>query len=181
VPVADVLLHPVRLRIVQAFLGGRQLTTGQLGVELPDVTQASLYRNVARLVEAGILVLVSERQARGAVERTYGLRLDATRMSAGEVAALTRDELAQAFAIFTSVLMSSFDRYLAHSESAPDLVRDGVSYSMNALWLSDEEFVDFVVALAAVIAPYAAQGPGQGRRRRMTASALFPMIGDDDA
>jgi hypothetical protein len=34
---ADLLLHPVRLRIVQAFLGDRALTTTQLRGELPDV------------------------------------------------------------------------------------------------------------------------------------------------
>jgi hypothetical protein len=44
---ADLLLHPVRLRIVQAFLGDRALTTGDLRAELPDVPPASLYRHVA--------------------------------------------------------------------------------------------------------------------------------------
>jgi hypothetical protein len=32
---ADLLLHPVRLRILQALLGGRDLTTSQLGELLP--------------------------------------------------------------------------------------------------------------------------------------------------
>jgi len=57
---ADLLLHPVRLRIVQAFLGDRALTTTELRAELPDVPQASLYRNIARLVGAGVLSIVSD-------------------------------------------------------------------------------------------------------------------------
>ncbi len=52
---ADLLLHPVRLRIVQAFLGDRALTTTELQAELPDVPAASLYRQVARLVDGGVL------------------------------------------------------------------------------------------------------------------------------
>lgn len=46
---ADLILHPVRLRIVRAFLSGRPLTTSALGAELADVPPASLYRHVARL------------------------------------------------------------------------------------------------------------------------------------
>ncbi|MGH9123627.1 MAG: helix-turn-helix domain-containing protein [Acidimicrobiales bacterium] len=34
---ADLLLHPVRLRIIKAFLGDRALTTAQLAAELDDV------------------------------------------------------------------------------------------------------------------------------------------------
>lgn len=41
--------HPVRLRIVKAFLGDRALTTKQLAAELPDVPAGSIYRHVARL------------------------------------------------------------------------------------------------------------------------------------
>jgi helix-turn-helix protein len=34
---ADLLLHPVRLRIIKAFLGDRALTVTQLAAELDDV------------------------------------------------------------------------------------------------------------------------------------------------
>src|SRR6266542_2260634 len=50
---AELLLHPVRLRIVQTFLGDRALTTSQLRAELPDVPPASVYRHVARRVDRG--------------------------------------------------------------------------------------------------------------------------------
>ncbi len=33
------LPHPVRLRIVLSFLGARELTTGQLAAELPEVSK----------------------------------------------------------------------------------------------------------------------------------------------
>ena len=75
--VRHLLLHPVRLRIVQAFLGDRALTTTALREELADIPPTSLYRQVARLVAAGVLMVVAERRVRGAVERTYVLRLSA--------------------------------------------------------------------------------------------------------
>ena len=49
---ADLLLHPVRWRIVQAFLGDRTLTTAELHAELSDVPMASLYRHVGLLADA---------------------------------------------------------------------------------------------------------------------------------
>ena len=51
----ELVLHPVRLRIVQAFLGTPSLTTAQLRERLPDVPAATLYRQVATLVEGGLL------------------------------------------------------------------------------------------------------------------------------
>ena len=69
VATADLLLHPVRLLIVQAFLGDRGQTS-ELSSELADIPPASLYRHVARLVDAGVLAVVAERRVRGAVERT---------------------------------------------------------------------------------------------------------------
>jgi hypothetical protein len=44
---ADLLLHPVRLRLVKTFLGDRALTTKQLAVELADVPAGSIYRDRA--------------------------------------------------------------------------------------------------------------------------------------
>ena len=42
---ADLLLHPIRLRIIQTFLGDRQLTTAQLHTEIPTVAPATPYRD----------------------------------------------------------------------------------------------------------------------------------------
>lgn len=64
------LLHPVRMRVVLA-LGSDDLTTKQLRKRLPDVAQASLYRAIARLVDAGIVAVVERRQRGGAMERVY--------------------------------------------------------------------------------------------------------------
>ena len=88
---ADLVLHPVRLRILQAFLGGRHLTTGDLARELPDVAQAGLYRHVRSLAEGGVLEVVRERQVRGAVERTYALRQENAWVDADAFAALGRE------------------------------------------------------------------------------------------
>lgn len=174
---ADLLLHPVRLRIVQAFLGDRALTTTQLSAELSDVPAASLYRHVARLVAAGVLQVVAERRVRGALERTYVLRLAAARVALDELAAMSTDDYRQMFMAYAAGLLADFDRYLQRPEV--DLVKDGVAFGIEGLWLDDAEFAELMQELYRVLQPRRANAPKPGRRRRLLASVLLP--GDEPA
>jgi len=168
----DLLLHPIRLRIVQAFLGDRALTTQQLRVELPDVPPASLYRHVARLVDAGVLAVVSQRRVRGALERTYILRVAAANISLDEVEKMSLDEHRQAFTAFVAGLLSEFDRYLARADV--DIVRDGASYRLAAMWLDDAELAELTHQLTRVLQPRLTNPPRPGRERRVLATVFIP-------
>jgi DNA-binding transcriptional ArsR family regulator len=170
---ADLLLHPVRLRIVQAYLGDRTLTTSELAVELDDVPAGSLYRHVARLTQAGVLEVVAERRVRGAVERTYRLRVAAARMGPAEVSAMSAEDHAHAFMAYVAGMLADADRYLAAGQ--PDPVRDGADYRVGALWLTDAEFADFLHDLAAVIQARVANAQAEGRRRRLLFGVVLPV------
>jgi hypothetical protein len=169
---ADLLLHPVRLRIVKAFLGDRALTTRQLAAELPDVPAASVYRHVGRLAEAGVLHVVAERRVRGITERTYTLRLFAAQIQPAEVAAMSSEEHGSAFLAYVAGLLGDFDRYLATEPEEP--ARDGAGYRVAAMWLTDAELADHQRDLAAISTPRLANGPAEGRRRRMLYTVMLP-------
>jgi hypothetical protein len=169
---ADLLLHPIRLRIVQAFLGDRALTTTELRTELPDVPAASLYRHVARLVDGGVLAVVAERRVRGARERTYVLRTAAASVSLDEVAKMSPDEHRQMFLAFAAGLIGDFDRYLARGDI--DLLRDGVSYRLAGMWLDDAELMELAHELVFVIQPRLANAPKPGRKRWIFATVVLP-------
>ena len=169
---ADLLLHPVRLRIVKAFLGDRALTTRQLAAELPDVPAASVYRHVGRLAAAGVLNVVSERRVRGITERTYTLRIYAAQIQPGEIAEMSLADHASAFLAYVAGLLGDFDRYLATEPESP--ARDGAGYRVAAMWLTDAELADYRRDLAAITAPRLANGPGDGRRRRMLYTVMLP-------
>lgn len=172
---ADLLLHPVRLRILQCFLGDRALTTSQLSAELADVPAASLYRHVARLVDGGVLQVVAERRVRGAVERTYVLRIAAARVSLDDLAAMSVDDLRQMFMAFIAGLLGDIDRYLGRGDV--DLVKDRVSFGIEGLWLDDAEYLELLTDLYRVLDSRRRNAPGQGKQRRILASLLLP--GDD--
>src|SRR6185437_14890770 len=72
---AELLFHPVRMRIIVALARGAQLTAQQLGEVLADVPAPTLYRQLKKLHEGGVLDVVEERRVRGTVERVYALRL----------------------------------------------------------------------------------------------------------
>jgi Helix-turn-helix domain len=169
---ADLLLHPIRLRILQAFLGDRALTTSALRAELPDVPAASLYRHVARLVDGGVLAVVAERRVRGALERTYVLRAAAGSVSLDDLARMSPDEHRQMFLAFVAGLIGDFDRYLARGDI--DLLRDGVSYRMVGMWLDDAELGELARALVTVLQPRLANAPKPGRQRRIFAAVVLP-------
>jgi len=169
---ADLLLHPVRLRIVKAFLGERALTTKQLTAELADVPAGSIYRHVARLTEAGVLQVVSERRVRATVERTYALRIYAAQIQPDEFAAMTLDDHTDAFLAYVAGLLGDFDRYVASRPAHP--VSDGAGYRVAAMWLTDAELADYLRDLAAISQPRLAHPPGEHRRRRILYTILLP-------
>jgi hypothetical protein len=169
---ADILLHPVRLRILQAFLGDRALTTSALAAELADIPAASLYRHVARLVDAGVLAVVAERRVRGALERTYVLRLTAATVTPDQLDAMSADDHRQAFMAFVAGLLGDFDRYLARGDI--DYLRDGVTYRLAALWLDGAEHAELLRELTRVLQPRLANPPAPGRQRRILGYVLLP-------
>ncbi len=169
---ADLLLHPVRLRIVQAFLGDRALTTAQLAEELGDVPPASLYRHVAMLTKAGVLQVAAERPVRAVIERTYVLRLDAAQIHPDEMAAMTPAQHLAAFMAYAAGMLADVERYL--TTGTPDLLRDGARYGISAMWLTDAEYADLVRDLGSVFQPRLANEPARRRRRRTVYNVVVP-------
>ncbi len=175
---ADLLLHPLRLRIVQAFLGDRELTTGQLLAEIDGIPPATLYRQVATLAKAGVLVVVGERQVRGTVERTYALSVADAQISDEELRSMTPEDHRRAFMAFLAGLLADVDRYIdAGGVDGVDLEQDGAGYRTVGLWLDRDELLAMVTEIGAAVQARIGNGPGPGRTRRMLSTVLIPVPG----
>lgn len=172
---ADLLLHPVRLRIVQALLGEGRLTTADLRARLHDVPAATLYRQVTTLLEGEVLEVVEEHRVRGAVERTLALRSDNLKVGADEARTMSREQHRRAYLTFTAALLADFDRYLAREDV--DLGRDQVGYGQVALHLTDGEMAELLEDLQSVVLPRLAHQPGDGRTKRMLTTIVVPADG----
>jgi Helix-turn-helix domain len=169
---ADLLLHPVRLRIIQALAGRRRLTSRELGAELDDVPQASLYRHVAILSEAGVVATVDQVAARGTPRRVLALVDGAASLSGADVATATPDDHLRWFTIFAAGLIDDFGGYVA--AGPVDFERDGAGYRQLPLELSDREFAELVGRINAALAPVVGNEPSPERRRRTLTTIVVP-------
>jgi DNA-binding transcriptional ArsR family regulator len=168
---SDLLLHPVRLRIVQALVK-RPMTAGGLKEALGDVAQATLYRHIKALENGGMLDVVAERQVRGTVERTYRVVETAVALSAEEFADADSDDHFRYFATFLGTLLADYSAYL--ETDTIDLAADRVGYRQIPLWLADDEFDDFTTELRALIQKRFDNEPSPQRRRRLLTTIVMP-------
>ena len=167
----DLLLHPIRLRIVQT-VAGAPLTPLQLKQRLGDVPQATLYRHLKQLADGGLLEVVEERQVRGSVERTYGLVADAVALSDDDLESATTDDHFRYFATFVGTLLNDFAAYLDAGD--PALGADRVGYRQVPLWLTDDEFDALIEKMRSAVDDHVANEPASGRRRRLLTTIVMP-------
>lgn len=169
----ELLLHPVRIRIVHAFAGGGVRTTSDLQARLPDVPHTSLYRHVGLLATAGVLEVVGEQRVRGTVERSY--RLNRKRATVDDDAAegMTIEAHRRAFAAAMAALIAEFGSYLDHGNA--DARRDLVGYRQIPVWMSPAELDALITQLQALLTRAISHKPTSQRRQYLLSPILFPI------
>ncbi|MET7520119.1 helix-turn-helix domain-containing protein [Streptomyces sp. NPDC005480] len=168
----DLLLHPVRLRIVHALSGRRTLTTTQVCALLPDVSKATVYRHIGLLAEGGVLEVEGEQRVRGAVERRYRLHRERAVIDSKTSAAVPTEEHRRIFAVAMATLIAEFNAYLDRPGADP--AGDLVGYRQHALWLSPAELTELIHELRAVLLPRLSNEPTPERSRHLISPILFP-------
>lgn len=168
----DVILHPVRMRIIQ-YLINQKLTAQQLKELLPDIPQASLYRNLKKLVETDVIHIVDEIPNRGTIEKVYSIH-NPSNASIGfeDLNKLSRDDHLGLFIKFMANLMGEYERYL--NQDHIDLRADGVTFRQASLYFTEVEYAEFIKELAAVYSKVINREPQKGRRRRTIATIIIP-------
>lgn len=169
----DLLLHPVRVRIVHAMSGGVTRTTSDLLARLPDVSKATVYRHVSLLAEAGVLEVVSEQRVHGAVERRYRLYRPRAVINPEAAASMTLEEHRHGFAAATAALVAEFNTYLHQGNADP--TGDKVGYRQIPLWLSQDELDELISQIRTILVSKMDNQPGPGRRLHLLSPILFPI------
>jgi len=171
---ADLLLHPIRLKIITA-ISTQQMTAKELLEIIPEVPLTTLYRHINALVEGGLLQVTGETQIRGTIERTYALA-SLPSLKSEDLHGMTRPAYQQAFMIYLSSLMGAAQRYLAskgENETFNPLA-DGVELSLGTLNLSEAEFQNANQRILEILMPLTNQPPAPGRKRRFFTYLFIP-------
>jgi DNA-binding transcriptional ArsR family regulator len=168
----ELLLHPVRLRLVHAMRAGGPLTTSDLCARLLDLPKATVYRQVERLFRGGVFELESTRQVRGAVERRYRLAEGGAVIDAEAARSMTLDDHRRGFTAAMAALIADFHAYLDRPGAEP--TADQVSYRQYTVWLRPEERSRLIRELSGPLRALLERRPGDGRDPYLLSTIFFP-------
>lgn len=160
---AEVIMNPVRQRIIQFLMVHGKGTVKEMKRTLHDIPTPSLYRHVKLLAEHGVLVVAEENRIRGTVENVYQL----------DPAALTvDDEDGMAVQVSLMNLCTAFAQYFASGHADPR--RDMFLLTGCTLMLTDGEFQTFLDEMRQVAMKYISKEPAEGCRPRQITLVSSP-------
>ena len=172
----DLLLHPIRLRIVTAMTGDL-VTAKDLANALPDIPQTTLYRHINILVEGGLIEVVDEIPQRGTVERVLGFKTPPS-LTRDDLTGLSKEEYRQTFTlILTTILqqaMNSLDNLPADQEI--DLLGIGYQFSQMQLNLTQDEYSKLNNDILELMLDAAQKKPADDRRKRIFTYLFIPLF-----
>jgi DNA-binding transcriptional ArsR family regulator len=157
VDINEVLLNPVRMRIIQQLAVNAEMTAAELGEKMNDVPRTTLYRHINVLLENNILTIVSEKRIRGSLERTLALNIE-------EIT--SRNQLENAPQQILSFLMNRYARYhnYFYGEN-PDPARDRIFCNDTILMMDDKEFEQFLNELRDLLIKYSFEADHERKAR----------------
>lgn len=142
----EIMLNPVRMRIIQELSARQSITATELCEEISDVPRTTMYRNINILLDNNILSVVSEKKIRGSLERTLALNI-------GEISKNNTLENASQNAF--GFLMNRYARFHNYfSGENPNPAKDKIFLNNSVLMMDDNEFDQFLLELRGLIIKY---------------------------
>lgn len=144
--ITDIMLNPIRMRIIQTLAARKNMTTSEICEKISDVPRTTLYRHIKILLDNDILSVVSEQKVRGSLERTLALNV-------GKITKHNTLENAtqNAFA-FLMDKYAAFQNYF--NSKNPDPAKDKIFLNNTILMTTDKEFDQFLSELRELIIKY---------------------------
>lgn len=173
-PAASALIHPERMRIMAEIAGRDRMTAGELGVLLPEIRPASLYRHLGMLCASGFLEVVETRRRRGSVEKVYAFRQPGVGALPASAVRTDRELLSQLFMGFVMMMLGDMTRY-ARGKHFGDAAADPMFRAWPA-YATDEEFNQDKSALEKIMERAYERGRSPARARRMFYAAAVPHV-----
>lgn len=152
---AEVLMHPVRMKIIQALMLNKEdgLSTLEMNSIIKDVPQATLYRHIQILTDESIIKIVKERKVRSVTEKFYAVNGDAARLKQEDWQRLSKEQKLNFISYYQLVFFSQYKNYLTSLEEKEN-TEDTATFSFVELSLSTEQFTHFEDELSSLFSKY---------------------------
>lgn len=166
----DVIMNPVRQRIIQYLILNQKGSVNEISKELFDIPRPSLYRHIRLLLETNIIEIIEEKAIRGTVKKIYGLvKHSPDEFSRKDISLLIQNSLIS--------ILSSFVRYFEQEDSDP--MKDMLSLSTSTLLLSDEEYLDMMKRIGQIYNEVIYNKPQENRKPRCITIISSPPNNDN--
>ncbi|MFO7682268.1 MAG: helix-turn-helix domain-containing protein [Chloroflexota bacterium] len=172
----ELILHPVRFRILQTIDGGA-LTTQEISEHLADIPKSSIYRQLKILLEGDMISVSETKVVNGIQEKTYQLS-QKPYLGPDDMAALSAEDHIHYFTIYVMNVLREFSDYVQRSEvekGSIDMLADRVGYTEAAIYANRSELDDLLMELNAAIMKLVKNGPGNGRSKHKFAIITHPV------
>lgn len=172
-PTLDLILHPVRLRLLLLLNRHAPATATQLADQLADVNRRTLYRHLDELLTGGMIRVARTQQVRGTVERYFELARPAV-LDVAELNALPPEEGKRLLTYIVSLLQAEFFALL---EQSPESKRLADSYlRIGAIVVSPTQMQKLVGELLERAAEMEANPPADEEQQTYRISLIaFPV------
>lgn len=148
--IMECVSNPIKCRLLIEILKNGEATAKCLAEKCVDIPQTTLYRNLKRMTEDGILKVVNETQIRGTVEKTYAVTFDLN--DANSIISENSGKMyMQMFLQYILTFAKQFQTYC--DTPGIDIKSDKSGFSLSHVYLTDEELEDTVAAISKILSP----------------------------
>ena len=148
--IMECITNPVKCKLLLEIYSQERATAKHLSDVLSDIPQATLYRNLKKMLNDGLIKVVEKKQVRGTVESTYALALN---------------------------LNSEFEAILAENSGPLYMqlfMQDMSGFSLSHLYLSDEELIELMKNISNIIKTVEKNEPKTERKLRTLGIIVTP-------
>lgn len=169
--IMECVSNAVKCRLLIEVLKNGEVTAKHLAEKCGDIPQTTLYRNLKRMTEDGVLKVVNETQIRGTVEKTYAVTFDLNDTNAivGENAGKM---YMQMFLQYILTFAKQFQTYC--DTPGIDIANDKSGFSLSYLYLTDEELETALSAISKILSPLQNNKPAPDRKLRTVGVIISP-------
>lgn len=170
--IMECITNPVKCKLLLEIYSQEQTTAKHLSDVLSNIPQATLYRNLKKMLNDGILQVVTETQVRGTVERTYALAFD---LNSDFETILAENSGTLYMQVFMQYLLGFAKQFQAYCKSPNiNIKKDMSGFSLSHLYLSDEELTELMKSISNLMKTAEKNKPKAGRKLRTLGVIIAP-------
>lgn len=170
--IMECITNPVKCKLLLEIYSQGQTTAKHLSDAFDDIPQATLYRNLKKMLSDGVLKVVEETQVRGTLEKTYALAHDLNKDFETILAENSGTLYMQTFMQYFLGFAKQFQEYCKSPNI--NIKEDMSGFSLSHIYLSDDELTELIKGVSSIISAAAQNTPQEGRKLRTIGVIVSP-------